>query len=97
MATWMTIQASVLRPPSPDATCTCRHPLDCDCRCHDRHCDPSQDVCHTDFLPDEGGRATWGCPGCTPGEEAAHFLGCELIGWHVPVERPGRPRPARTR
>ena len=42
-------------------------------------------VCHFDFLPDEGGFAYWGCPRCTPGQDAPHFLGCELIGWNVPM------------
>ncbi len=45
----------------------------------------SEDVCHTDLLPDEGGLAYWGCPRCTPGCESPHYLGCELIGWHVPL------------
>jgi len=36
-----------------------------------------------DYLPDEGGKTHWGCPGCTPGEDAPHYLGCELIGWNV--------------
>lgn len=85
MTTGTTLQASVLREPSPDATCTCAHPVHCDCDCHDRHCDPSRAICHIDFLPDEGGLARWGCARCTPGEDAPHFLGCELIGWNVPV------------
>lgn len=80
------ILASVLRAPSPEAKCTCAHSLDCDCRCHDRHCDPSRDQCHTDFLPDDGGLARWGCERCTPGESAAHYLGCELIGWNVQAD-----------
>jgi hypothetical protein len=79
------IQATVLREPSPDAVCSCSHLVSCDCACHDRHCDPSEEVCHTDFLPDEGGLALWGCPSCTPGQDAPHYLGCELIGWNVPV------------
>ena len=84
MAIGTPIQAAQLRRPSPDAVCTCSHPLDCDCACHDRHCDSSQAICHTDFLPDDGGLAYWGCPTCTPGQEEPHYLGCELIGWHVP-------------
>jgi hypothetical protein len=88
MATRSLIQASVLRSPSPDARCTCTHWLDCDCRCHHRHCDPSRDLCHTDFLLDEGGLARWGCARCTPGEDAPHYLGCELIGWNVVVDAP---------
>jgi hypothetical protein len=79
------ILASVIRQPSPHAMCTCSHWPDCACGCHDRHCDPGADICHTDFLPDDGGFALWGCPRCTPGQEAPHVLGCELIGWNVPV------------
>jgi hypothetical protein len=89
MAMRMPFPATVLRPPAPDAQCTCSHSVDCDCDCHDRHCDPSRAVCHVDFLPDDGGLARWGCPRCTPGVEAPHYLGCELIGWNVPM-RPGR-------
>jgi len=85
MATGVPIQASQIRQPSPDAMCTCSHPPTCDCACHDRHCDPSEAVCHTDFLPDDGGLAVWGCPRCTPGQDEPHYLGCELIGWNVPV------------
>ena len=77
--------ASVLRPPSPSARCTCEHWVHCDCACHDRHCDPSQNRCDLAFLPDEGGLTAYGCPGCAPGEEAPHDLGCELIGWNVSV------------
>lgn len=85
MASRPPIQATVLREPSPDAVCSCSHLVSCDCACHDRHCDPSEEVCHIDFLPDEGGLAFWGCPRCTPGQETPHYLGCELIGWNVPV------------
>lgn len=92
MASYPPILATVLRQPSPDAVCTCSHWVDCDCGCHDRRCDPSENVCHTDFLPDEGGLAYWGCPGCTPGQGAPHYLGCELIGWNVPVP-PSSPLP----
>jgi hypothetical protein len=80
-----TILASVIREPSPDARCTCSHWPDCDCGCHDRRCDPAEAICSTDFLPDEGGLAIWGCIRCTPGQEAPHYLGCELIGWNVRV------------
>jgi hypothetical protein len=79
------IQATVLREPSPQAVCSCEHPVDCVCGCHERHCDPSEQACHLDYLPDVGGLAWWGCPSCTPGQEAPHFLGCELIGWNVPM------------
>jgi hypothetical protein len=85
MAIRAPIQATVLREPSPDAVCSCNHLMSCDCACHDRHCDPSEELCHTDFLPDEGGLAQWGCTRCTPGQESPHYLGCELIGWNVPV------------
>jgi hypothetical protein len=95
MATRTTFPASMLRAPSADAQCTCTHWVDCDCGCHDRHCDASRDVCHHDFLPDEGGLAVWGCPKCTPGQGLPHYLGCELIGWNVPLgpKRPGYGRP----
>ena len=48
---------------------------------------PSTTSCDVAFLPDEGGLARWGCADCTPGEGAPHYLGCELIGWHVPARR----------
>jgi hypothetical protein len=79
------ILATILRQPSPDAVCTCDHWPACDCGCHSRRCDPGEDICSTEFLPDDGGLAHWGCPRCTPGQEAPHYLGCELIGWNVPV------------
>ncbi len=79
--------ASAVRPPSPAARCTCEHWVDCDCACHGRYCDPSHNTCDIAFLPDEGGLTRWGCPTCTPGEGAPHDLGCELIGWHVPLGR----------
>jgi hypothetical protein len=85
MASPMPIQVTVLRQPSPNAVCTCEHSIDCDHECHDRHCDASQIACHTDYLPDEGGLTQWGCTECTPGQQAPHFLGCELIGWSVPI------------
>ena len=34
---------TVLRSPSPAATCSCEHWLDCDCACHGRHCDTTED------------------------------------------------------
>lgn len=74
---------SVLRPPSATAACTCEHWVLCSCGCHGRHCDPSQNVCDHAFLPDDGGLTPWGCPECTPGARAPHYLGCELIGWNV--------------
>lgn len=92
MATGLPLQASVLRAPSPDAVCSCQHPVHCDCECHGRHCDPTRHECHADYLPDEGGLALWGCLDCTPGATAPHFLGCELIGWNVPVPVPRSPR-----
>lgn len=62
--------ASVLRPPSQSARCTCEHWAHCDCACHGRYCDPSENTCDIAFLPDEGGLTVWGCPTCTPGEGA---------------------------
>ena len=85
MASRVPFQATILRQPSPDAVCTCSHWVHCDCGCHDRRCDPAEEVCHVDYLPDEGGKTWWGCPGCTPGQDVPHYLGCELIGWNVPV------------
>jgi hypothetical protein len=79
--------ASVLRRPSPMATCSCRHWVHCDCACHMRDCDPSESACDLDYLPDDGGLATWGCSSCTPGEGLPHLLGCELIGWSVPLHQ----------
>ncbi|MBF8289368.1 MAG: hypothetical protein HW391_336 [Chloroflexi bacterium] len=78
--------ATVLRAPSPFASCTCEHWMHCDCACHSRDCDPSEGVCNIEYLPDEGGLARWGCRTCTPGELAPHYLGCELIGWSVPLD-----------
>jgi hypothetical protein len=79
--------ASVLRAPSSSARCTCEHSVHCDCVCHSRDCDPSENQCDIMYLPDEGGLTSWGCPACTPGEGAPHYLGCELIGWNVSLER----------
>ena len=77
--------ASVLRQPSTSARCTCEHYVQCGCACHGRHCDPSETTCALDFLPDDGGLTWWGCPSCTPGAGSPHFLGCEFLGWSVPV------------
>ncbi len=76
---------SALRPPAPSARCTCEHWIHCACTCHGRSCDPSENTCDLAFLPDEGGLTHWGCAACTPGEGAPHDLGCELIGWNVPL------------
>ena len=84
--------ASVLREPSPDAACTCQHWIHCNCVCHTSDCDPSEVVCDMAYLADDGGLTPWGCPACTPGQEVPHVLGCELVGWHVPM--PGFARPA---
>ena len=78
---------TVLRPPSATAGCTCEHWIQCACGCHGRSCDPTANRCDIAFLPDEGGSTHWGCPVCTPGEGAPHYLGCELIGWNVELER----------
>jgi hypothetical protein len=85
--------ASMLRPPSPQAQCSCEHWVYCDCRCHARSCDPAEIRCDPGFLPDEGGLTVAGCSVCTPGADAPHLLGCDLIGWHVVVEPPGTWRP----
>ncbi len=77
--------SSELRPPSPDATCSCEHWIYCNCGCHARHCDPSESTCDLTYLADEGGLTHWGCRDCTPGEGMPHVLGCELIGWSVPM------------
>lgn len=77
--------ASVLRAPSPDAECTCTHWLHCNCVCHDVHCDPGEAACDVAYLSDDGGLAALGCADCTPGQRSPHLLGCELIGWHVPM------------
>lgn len=77
--------ASVLRAPSPDAACTCSHSIHCNCDCHGVSCDPTEAACDVVYLADEGGLTPWGCPDCTPGQRSPHLLGCELIGWHVPM------------
>ena len=70
----------------PQPSCTCTHPPDCDCACHGRYCDPTEQVCLIEYLADEGGLARWGCPGCTPGEDAAHFGDCAAaVDWSVPA------------
>jgi hypothetical protein len=79
--------ASALRAPSLSAVCTCQHYRHCDHACHHRACDPTQNACDLTFLPDEGGLTPWGCRECTPGEDAPHFLGCDLIGWNVPTRQ----------
>ena len=79
--------ASVLRAPSPDAACTCEHWVHCNCDCHGLSCDPTESTCDVAYLADDGGLTPWGCPACTPGEGAPHVLGCELIGWSVPMPR----------
>ncbi len=81
------VLSSVVRQPSATATCTCVHWVQCDCICHGRQCDPATHTCDLAFRPDEGGLTWWGCPRCTPGEGALHYLGCELIGWNVPLDR----------
>lgn len=84
--------ASVLRAPSPDATCTCSHSVHCNCDCHATSCDPTEAACDVAYLADEGGLTPWGCADCTPGQRSPHLLGCELIGWNVPM--PQAPGPA---
>ena len=75
--------ASVLRSPSPTAACTCEHWAHCDCTCHGRACDPVEQACDVAWLADDGGLVFGGCPRCTPGDGAPHYLGCDLIGWNV--------------
>jgi hypothetical protein len=70
---------------SPDAACTCRHSIDCNCECHGRHCDPTEHVCSIEFLPDEGGLTPWGCPECSPGVRLAHLADCPAIVVVVPA------------
>ncbi len=77
--------ATVLRPPSPLAACSCRHWVHCDCDCHAVAGDPPEPSAELDFLPDEHGLTRWGCASCTPGDGLPHLLGCELIGWSVRV------------
>ena len=84
--------ASVLRAPSPDAACTCIHSVHCNCECHGISCDPTEAACDIAYLADEGGLTPWGCADCTPGQRSPHLLGCELIGWNVPM--PQAPGPA---
>lgn len=81
--------ASVLRQPSQTARCTCVHWVHCDCDCHSPGCDPATVVCDIAYAADDGGLTAWGCPRCTPGDGAPHYLGCELIGWHVVVPMRG--------
>jgi hypothetical protein len=45
-------------------------------------------MCDVVYAADEGGLTRWGCPDCTPGDGAPHVLGCELIGWNVPLPDP---------
>lgn len=56
--------------------CTCSHPPACHHDCHGHLCDPGEQVCSIEFLPDEGGLTPWGCVECTPGERAPHLAGC---------------------
>lgn len=72
---------SVLRSPSPSASCTCEHWLHCRSACHARDGDPAETSCDLAFLPDDGGLTRWGCSSCTPGLGAPH-----LLGWSVPLE-----------
>ncbi len=85
--------SSDLRSPSLTASCTCEHWGHCACACHGRHCDTSENTCDIAFLPDDGGLARWGCADCSPGAGAPHYLGCEMIGWSVPLDQTqGTPR-----
>ena len=86
------VPASVLRHPSPEARCTCEHWIHCGCTCHQPGCDPGEELCDIGFLPDDGGLTSFGCARCTPGDGTPHYLGCELIGWHVPIDGGRLPR-----
>ena len=88
---------SVLRTPSPSAECSCEHWGDCDCGCHDPHCDPTEASCDIAYQADEGGVTRWGCAVCTPGAGVPHDLGCELIGWSIPYIDPRPVLPATAR
>ena len=83
--------SSMIRPASPSARCTCEHWVHCAHACHGRHCDPAENTCDVAFVPDEGGLTRWGCPACTQGEGAPHYLGCDLIGWNVSIAAQERP------
>jgi hypothetical protein len=62
--------------PSLGGGCTCSHPTGCHHDCHGHLCDPGEQVCSIEFLPDEGGLTWWGCAECTPGDGALHLAGC---------------------
>ena len=53
-------------PIAGDPACSCAHSLECNHGCHGRHCDPTDHVCSSEFVPDDGGLTRWGCPDCTP-------------------------------
>jgi hypothetical protein len=52
----------------PTPACSCYHPVDCGCGRHARFCDPHQNACDLEYLPDEGGLTRWGCAVCSPGQ-----------------------------
>ena len=79
---------SVLREPSPDAVCTCEHWIHCNCACHTASCDSAEATCDVAYLADDGGLSRWGCRIARRASRRPDWLGCELIGWHVPVRRP---------
>lgn len=81
--------ASTLRPRSPLAHSSCEHRVYCECRCQALYDDPAELRCDPTLLPDEGGLTIASRTTCTPGEDGPHLLGCELIGWHVAVDRRG--------
>jgi hypothetical protein len=60
----------------PTTACSCGHPVDCVCGCHGRYCDPLENTCDLDYLPDEGGLTRWGCADCSPGQGAPHLATC---------------------
>lgn len=61
----------------PTPACSCAHPVDCVCGCHGRYCDPLENTCDLDYLPDEGGLTRWGCADCSPGQGAPHLATCD--------------------
>ena len=71
-------------PPAPAATRSTATVV-----CHGISCDPTEAACDVAYLADEGGLTPWGCPGLHPGQRSPHLLGCELIGWNVPMPGAG--------
>lgn len=65
--------------------CTCVHPIECGCACHALDCDPTENICDRNYLPDDGGAAQWGCAICSPGQGAPHLASCPaFVGAGIP-------------